>query len=221
MSEIQFNGSSWEIKEALQAFYTPYASYVIQSRALPDARDGLKCGARFIIYSQYKDKLTYNEKRRKAVATINAAMRFSPHGDASILGTAVRLSQDFSLRYPIIEVQGNNGSYVSGDDYAQSRYLEMRGNKIAWEMTNLLAKDTIPEWKMNYTNEEEYPTVLPTKFPYSLVNGNYGIGVACASSVPPHNLKDVCNALTLLIQKPNATFEELTPAPTSTRIRTL
>lgn len=209
MSEIQFEGSSWEIKDALQAFYTPYASYVIQSRALPDARDGLKCGARFIIYSQYKDKLTCKEKRRKAVATVNAAMRFSPHGDASILGTAVRLSQDFSLRYPIIEVQGNNGSYVSGDDYAQSRYLEMRGNEIAWEMTSLLPKDTIDDWKMNYTNEEEYPTVLPTKFPYSLVNGSYGIGVACASSVPPHNLKDVCNALILLINKPEATFEEL------------
>lgn len=209
MSEIQFNGSSWEIKEALQAFYTPYASYVIQSRALPDARDGLKCGARFILYSQYKDKLTCKEKRRKAVATINAAMRFSPHGDASILGTAVRLSQDFSLRYPIIEVQGNNGSYISGDDYSQSRYLEMRGNEIAWEMTNLLAKETIPEWKMNYTNEEQYPIVLPTKFPYSLVNGSYGIGVACASSIPPHNLKDVCNALILLLQKPEATFEEL------------
>ena len=209
MAEIQFDKETWEVSDALQAFYVPYASYVIQTRALPDARDGLKTGARFILYSQFKDKLTYKEKRRKAVATVNAAMRFSPHGDSSILGTAVRMSQDFSLRYPIIEVQGNNGSYLSGDDYSQARYLEMRGNKIAWDMTNLLGKDTIDEWKLNYTEEEEYPTVLPSKFPYSLVNGSYGIGVACASSIPPHNLCDVCEAIVTLIKNPNASFEEI------------
>ena len=209
MAEIQFEGKEWEVSDALQAFYVPYASYVIQTRALPDARDGLKTGARFILYAQYKDKLTCKDKRRKAVATINGAMRYSPHGDASILGTAVRLSQEFSLRYPIIEVQGNNGSYMSGDDYSQARYLEMRGNEIAYEMTELLNKNTIDDWKLNYTEEEEYPTVLPSKFPFSLVNGSFGIGVACSSSVPPHNIKDVAKALEILINNPNATFEEL------------
>lgn len=209
MAEIQFEGKEWEVSDALQAFYVPYASYVIQTRALPDARDGLKTGARFILYAQYKDKLTYKDKRRKAVATINGAMRYSPHGDASILGTAVRLSQEFSLRYPIIEVQGNNGSYMSGDDYSQARYLEMRGNEIAYEMTELLDKNTIDDWKLNYTEEEEYPTVLPSKFPFSLVNGSFGIGVACSSSVPPHNIKDVSKALEILINNPDATFEEL------------
>lgn len=209
MAEIQFEGKEWEVSDALQAFYVPYASYVIQTRALPDARDGLKTGARFILYAQYKDKLTCKDKRRKAVATINGAMRYSPHGDASILGTAVRLSQEFSLRYPIIEVQGNNGSYMSGDDYSQARYLEMRGNEIAYEMTELLNKNTIDDWKLNYTEEEEYPTVLPSKFPFSLVNGSFGIGVACSSSVPPHNIKDVTKALEILINNPNATFEEL------------
>lgn len=209
MAEIQFEGKEWEVSDALQAFYVPYASYVIQTRALPDARDGLKTGARFILYAQYKDKLTCKDKRRKAVATINGAMRYSPHGDASILGTAVRLSQEFSLRYPIIEVQGNNGSYMSGDDYSQARYLEMRGNEIAYEMTELLNKNTINDWKLNYTEEEEYPTVLPSKFPFSLVNGSFGIGVACSSSVPPHNIKDVAKALEILINNPNATFEEL------------
>ena len=209
MAEIQFYNSDWEVSDALQAFYTPYASYVIQTRALPDARDGLKTGARFILYSQYKDKLTYKNKRRKAVATVNAAMRFSPHGDSSILGTAVRMSQDFSLRYPIIEVQGNNGSYLSGDDYSQSRYLEMRGNEIAYDMTYLLEKNTIDKWKMNYTNEEEYPTVLPSKFPFGLVNGSFGIGVACSSSIPPHNLKDVCNAAIKLLNNPDCDFEEI------------
>lgn len=209
MPEIQYYSDNWEVSDALQAFYTPYASYVIQTRALPDARDGLKTGARYILYAQYKDKLTYKNKRRKAVATVNAAMRFSPHGDSSILGTAVRLSQDFSLRYPIIEVQGNNGSYLAGDDYSQARYLEMRGNEIAYDMTSFLEKETIDKWKLNYTEEELYPTVLPSKFPYALVNGSFGIGVACASSIPPHNLNDVCAAAITLINNPNATFEEI------------
>lgn len=209
MSEINFSGKQWEVSDALQAFYIPYSSYVIKTRALPDCRDGLKTGARFILYAQYKDKLTYKEKRRKAVATVNGAMRYSPHGDSSILGTAVRMSQEFSLRYPVIEVQGNNGSYLSGDDYSQARYLEMRGNEIAWSMTEFLKKDTIDTWKLNYTEEEYYPTVLPTIFPYSLVNGSFGIAVACASSIPPHNIGDVCKAIKTLIKNPEATFEEL------------
>lgn len=209
MAEIQFNGKEWEVSDALQAFYVPYASYVIQTRALPDARDGLKTGARFILYAQYKDKLTCKNKRRKAVATVNAAMRFSPHGDSSILGTTVRMSQDFSLRYPVIEIQGNNGSYLCGDDYSQSRYLECRGNEIAYEMTELLDKNTIEEWKLNYLEEEEYPTVLPSRFPYALVNGSFGIGVACASSIPPHNINDVCAAVKVFINNPNCTFEEI------------
>lgn len=119
------------------------------------------------------------------------------------------MSQEFSLRYPVIEVQGNNGSYLSGDDYSQARYLEMRGNEIAYEMTHLLEKDTIEKWKWSYTNEEKYPTYLPSKFPFSLVNGNYGIGVACTSSIPPHNLKDVCRAVIKLIDNPNSTFDDI------------
>lgn len=209
MAEIQFNGTEWEVSDALQAFYTPYASYVVQTRALPDARDGLKTGARFILFAQYKNKLTYKDKKKKAVATVNAAMRFSPHGDSSILGTAVRMSQNFSLRYPIMEVYGNNGSYLSGDDYSQDRYLEMRGGEIAYEMTQLLDKDTIDTWKLNYTQEEEYPTVLPSKFPYALVNGSFGIGVACSSSVPPHCITDVCDAIVKVINDPMVSFEEI------------
>ena len=209
MAEIQFNGTEWEVSDALQAFYTPYASYVVQTRALPDARDGLKTGARFILFAQYKNKLTYKDKKKKAVATVNAAMRFSPHGDSSILGTSVRMSQSFSLRYPIMEVYGNNGSYLSGDDYSQARYLEMRGGEIAYEMTQLLDKNTIDTWKLNYTQEEEYPTVLPSKFPYALVNGSFGIGVACSSSVPPHCITDVCDAVVKVINNPAIPFEEI------------
>lgn len=199
----------YEVSEALSDFYLPFASYVLQTRAIPDARDGLKTGARFILYAQYLDKLTYDKKKRKAVATVGAAMRFSPHGDSSIYGNAVRMSQNFALRYPVIETQGNNGSMLSGDDFSASRYLEMRSGAIANEMTALLNKNTIEKWKLNYTQEELYPTVLPTKFPFSLVNGNTGIGVGCSSSIPQFNLNDVCGAIMKMIDNPNVDFEDI------------
>lgn len=198
-----------EISEALPEFYVPYASYVIQTRALPDARDGLKSGARFILYSQYINKITFKDKRRKGTATKSAAMMFSPHGDASIYGNAVRMSQDFSLRYPLIDTQGNNGSLMHNNDYAADRYLEMRSGEIAEEMTSLLKKDTIDKWKLNYTEEEEYPTYLPTLFPNSLVNGSFGIGVSLASSIPSHNLREVCAALIKMIDNPNISFDDI------------
>lgn len=198
-----------DVTVALPQFYLPYAAYVLQTRALPDARDGLKTGARYILYAQYIDKLTYDKKKKKASATVTAAMRFSPHGDAGIYANAIRMSQNFSLRYPVIEVQGNNGSIIYGDDYSASRYIEMRSNQIANEMTELLNKNTIDLWKLNYTQEEEYPSVLPVKFPFSLVNGNTGIGVGCSSSIPQFNLEEVCNALLKLINNPNSTFEEI------------
>lgn len=201
--------NKFDIKDALPDFYLPFSGYVLQTRAIPDSRDGLKQGARFIIFAQMKHKLVYNKDRRKAVATVNAGMEFSPHGDASVYGTAVRLSQPFSLRYPIIEVKGNNGSLFAGDDYSASRYVEMRSNKIADEMTNLLPKETIDKWKLNYTQEQEYPTVLPTRFPFSLVNGNTGIGVGCSSSIPQFNLREVCDALIKLLYNPEVDFEEI------------
>lgn len=203
------NKESLEISEALPEFYVPYASYVIQTRALPDVRDGLKAGARFILYAQYKNKITYKNKRRKATATKSAAMMYSPHGDASIYGNAVRMSQNFSYRYPLVDTHGNNGSLMHNNDYAADRYLEMRSGKIADEMTGLLQKDTIDKWKLNYTEEEYYPTYLPSVFPNLLVNGNYGIGVSLASSIPPHNLNDVSEALIKYIDNPNISFEEL------------
>lgn len=202
-----------DVSQALQDFYLPYAGYVIQTRALPDARDGLKTGARFIVYSQYLKKITYDKPLKKGVATVSAAMSFSSHGDASIYGNAVRLAQKFSLRYPIIETQGNAGSQVKGTDYAASRYLEMRGSQISNEMTSLLSKDTIPNWKMNYTQEEKYPTVLPTKFPFILTNGSTGIGVGCSSSIPQFNLKEVSTALVKLLNNPNIDFDEIYCAP--------
>lgn len=203
------NISKKDIVSALPEYYLPYAQYVNQTRALPDSRDGLKQGARFILYAQYLNKLTYDKKPRKAVATVSAGMEFSVHGDSSILGTAVRMSQPFSLRYPLIEVKGNNGSQVYGSDvYSQARYLEMFSNKIAGEMFSLLGKETIDKWELNYTQDKEYPTVLPSLFP-NFINGCTGIGVALATSIPQFNLKEICASAIYLLDNPNATFEEL------------
>lgn len=200
---------SLEVSEALPEFYVPYASYVIQTRALPDIKDGLKAGARFILYAQYKNKITYKNKRRKGTATKSAAMMYSPHGDASIYANAVRMSQSFSLRYPLIDTHGNNGSMMNNGDFAADRYLEMRSGKIADEMTKLLPKETVDKWKLNYTEEELYPTYLPSTFPNLLVNGNFGIAVGLSSSIPSHNLNDVSEALIKIIDNPDASFEEV------------
>jgi DNA gyrase subunit A len=198
-----------DVSQALPQFYLPYAQYVLATRALPDARDGLKSGARFILFAQYLKKLNYKNPTKKAGETVSAAMRFNVHGDASIYGNAVRLSQAFSLRYPVIDVQGNNGSIIYGEDYSAMRYLEMRGNQIAYDMTRLLPKETIDDWRWNYSQEEKYPTILPTLFPFSLVNGSSGIGVGCSSSIPQFNLNEVCDALIKLIDDPDCVFEDI------------
>lgn len=198
-----------DVSEALVENYLPFAGYVIQTRSLPDARDGLKTGARYILYAQYKDKITYDKPFKKGVNTVSSAMHFSPHGDASIYGTAVRMAKPFAMRYPLVEAHGNVGNYAYGDNHAAARYLELRSGKIANEMTCLLKKDTVDVWKLNYTQEENYPTVLPTKFPNILVNGNTGIGVGCASSIPQFNLREVVKKLKYALIHPSASFEEL------------
>ena len=198
-----------DVTSALPKYYLPYAQYVNQTRAIPDARDCLKTGTRFILYAQYLEKLTYDKTRRKAVDTESAAMKFSPHGNASILGAAVRLSQPFSMRYPLIYVKGNNGNQIDGAGvFSADRYLEMQSNKLASEMTALLKKDTIEKWEWNYTQDKQYPVVLPSLFP-NFINGCTGIGVGMACSIPQFNLKEVCASATKYLENPNATFEEL------------
>lgn len=198
-----------DVTEALPKYYIPYAKYVNQTRAIPDARDCLKTGTRLLLYAQHWNKLTFDKKITKATNTIAAGMKFSVHGDASIIGTAVRLSQSFSLRYPLIYVRGTNGSQIYGSDtFAAPRYMDMQSNKIASEMTNLLSKETIDDWEWNYTQEEQYPTVFPSIFP-NFVNGCTGIGVAMACSIPQWNLKEVCNSAIKLLDNPNISFEEI------------
>ena len=205
MSNIQ----KMDVTKALPEFYLPYAQYVDQTRALPDARDCLKTGTRFILYAQYLAKLTYDKKARKGVATKSAAMEFSVHGDASIFGTAVRLSQPFSMRYPLVEVVGNNGSQLYGSSvFSADRYLEMRSSKLASEMTALLDKNTIDNWEWNYTREKQYPVVLPSLFP-NFVNGCTGIGVGMATSIPQFNLREVCASAIKLLNNPNLSFDDI------------
>lgn len=209
MSEIQ----KMDVSSALVEYYTPYAKYVAQTRALCDSRDGLKQGARFILYAQYLDKLTYKHKARKAVDTIAASMKFSVHGDAAIIGNAVRMSQPFSMRYPLIYVKGNNGSQIDGSSvFSAPRYLEMFSNEIAGEMLSLLEKETIDTWEWNYTQEKQYPTVLPSIFP-NFINGSIGLGVGISSAIPQWNLKEVCGSAIKLLNNPQASFEELYCAP--------
>lgn len=198
-----------DVVDALPQYYIPYAKYVNQNRSIPDARDCLKTGTRLLLYAQHVNKLTYDKKITKAPNTIAAGMKFSVHGDASIIGTAVRLSQSFSLRYPLVYVRGTNGSQIYGSDtFAAPRYMDMQSNKITSEMTKLLSKDTIENWEWNYTQEEQYPSVFPSLFP-NFVNGCTGLGVGMATSLPQYNLKQVCASAIKFLDNPNSTFEEL------------
>lgn len=202
-----------DVSSALVQYYTPYAKYVAQTRALCDSRDGLKQGARFILYAQYLDKLTHKHKARKAVDTIAASMKFSVHGDNAIIANAVRMSQAFSMRYPLIYVKGNNGSQIDGSSvFSAPRYLEMCSNEIAGEMVSLLEKNTIDTWEWNYTQERQYPTVFPSLFP-NFINGSIGLGVGLSSSIPQWNLVEVCKSAIKLLENPNSSFDSLYCAP--------
>ena len=203
---------SKEIKDAVPEAYLPFSAYVIQTRALPDARDCLKSGGRYILWSQYFNKNTYDKSRRKGVDVVGQAMHWNPHGDAGIWGNVVRFAKPFSMRYTLEDPKGNVGTMTAGDDYASQRYLELRSSELASEFTKLLKKETIDEWKLNFTGEDKYPAVLPTLFP-NFVNGNTGIGVGCISSIPTFNLNEAINSLKILVNNPDASYDEIYIAP--------
>jgi DNA gyrase subunit A len=201
-----------DVVEILPKLYLPFAAYVNQTRALPDARDFLKTGTRYLLYAQYKNKLTYKNKRQKATATVSATMRYNPHGDASIYGTAIRLAQPFSMRYPLEDIQGSAGTYVHGDDFAASRYVEMRSNEIADYMTRLLEKDVIGKWFDSYDGTSSSPEYLPSLFP-QFVNGSFGIGVGMSSSCPQYNLVEICDSVVKLYNNADIAFDDIYCAP--------
>ncbi|MCD7890995.1 MAG: DNA gyrase subunit A [Ruminococcus sp.] len=185
-----------------------YAMSVIVSRALPDVRDGLKPVHRRILYTLYENGLTPEKSYRKCADTVGAVLgRYHPHGDASVYDALVRLAQDFSQRYPLVDGHGNFGS-IDGDGPAAYRYTEAKMAKISLDMLTDINKDTV-DFMPNYDDRLKEPVVLPSRFPNLLVNGSVGIAVGMATNIPPHNLGEVIDALQLLIDNPDCTLEDL------------
>ncbi len=196
------------ISEELKNSYLDYAMSVIISRALPDVRDGLKPVQRRILFAMYEDNLRANAKFRKSATVVGSTLgRYHPHGDIAVYDAIVRMAQDFSLRYPLIEGQGNFGS-LDGDPAAAQRYTECRLSKIAEEMLVDIDKDTV-DFIPNYDGTRQEPCFLPAKIPQLLLNGAMGIAVGMATAIPPHNLTEVTNALIFLVDHPRASIEEI------------
>ena len=194
-------------KRVKQAFIE-YAMSVIVARALPDVRDGMKPGQRRIMYAMYEDHLTSDKPFYKSATTVgNVLGRYHPHGDAAVYGTMVRMAQDFSLRYPLIEGQGNFGS-IDGDGAAAYRYTEARLAKISNELMADLEKEVVP-FGPNFDNRRREPLVLPSRFPNMLVNGSVGIAVGMATNIPPHNMGEVIDGTIYRMENPECTVEEL------------
>lgn len=194
-------------KEVKKSFIE-YSMSVIVSRALPDVRDGMKPGARRILYAMYEDNLTHDKAFRKSATTVgNVLGRYHPHGDAAVYGTMVRMAQPFSLRYPLVEGHGNFGS-VDGDSAAAYRYTEARLSRLADEMMRDIDKDTV-DFVGNFDNRLKEPTVLPSRFPNLLVNGSIGIAVGMATNIPPHNLSEVVDGTIYLMDNPDASLAEI------------
>ena len=188
--------------------YATYAKYVIQDRAIPDVRDGLKPVQRRIIFSMYKSGNTFNKPTKKCAHTVGAVMgTYHPHGDTSIYEALARMSQDWKVRYPLIDFQGNNGS-IDGDSPAAYRYTESRLSELSNELIADIEKKTV-DMQFNFDDTELEPTVLPSRFPNLLVNGTEGIAVALATEIPPHNLREVIEAIIYRIGHKTATVEDL------------
>ena len=203
------------IEEEMRRSYLDYAMSVIVSRALPDARDGLKPVHRRILYSMSENGCDWNKPYRKSARVVGDVMgKYHPHGDQSIYDALVRMAQDFSMRLPLLDGQGNFGS-VDGDPPAAMRYTEVRMAKPAHALLNDIDKDTV-DFQSNYDNSEKEPKVLPAEFPNLLVNGAGGIAVGMATNIPPHNLREVIDACMALMDNPALTIDELmehVPAP--------
>jgi len=196
------------IEEEVKSAYIDYAMSVIAGRAIPDVRDGLKPVQRRILYSMYELGLLPNKPYKKSARVVGETLgKFHPHGDASVYDALVRMAQDFTMRYPLIEGQGNFGS-IDGDPPAAMRYTEARLTKLAVEMLEDIDKNTV-DMMPNFDASLEEPTVLPSKFPNLICNGTTGIAVGLATSIPPHNFTEVAEALKYLAEFPDATIEEL------------
>lgn len=197
-----------EIHDEMKESYINYAMSVIVGRALPDVRDGLKPVHRRILYGMSGLGVTPDKPHKKSARIVGEVMgKYHPHGDSSIYDAMVRMAQDFSIRYMLVDGHGNFGS-VDGDGAAAMRYTEARMTPLALQMLRDIDKDTV-DFMPNFDEEESEPTVLPSRFPNLLVNGSNGIAVGMATSIPPHNLGEIINATVKLIDEPDSTVEDL------------
>ncbi|HEX5413790.1 MAG TPA: DNA gyrase subunit A [Terriglobia bacterium] len=203
------------IEDEMRKSYLDYAMSVIIGRALPDVRDGLKPVHRRILYAMHREGMTSDKRYTKCAGVVGEVIKkYHPHGDSAVYDALVRMAQDFNLRYPLIDGQGNFGS-IDGDPAAAYRYTECRLERLAEELLADIAKDTV-DFVPNFDESTEEPLVLPTRVPNLLINGSDGIAVGMATKIPPHNLSEVINATILLIDKPTATLDEvlqLVPGP--------
>ncbi len=197
-----------DIEKEVKKSFLEYSMSVIVSRALPDIRDGLKPVHRRILYALYDQGMTHDKPHKKSANIVGEVMgKYHPHGDQAIYQTMVKMAQKFSLRYPLIDGHGNFGS-IDGDAAAAMRYTESRMSQMASEMLKDIDKETI-DWRPNYDDTREGPQVLPARVPNLLINGSAGIAVGMATNIPPHNLNEVADAITILIDQPDISIEEL------------
>ena len=197
-----------ELVSEMQNSYIDYAMSVIVGRALPDVRDGLKPVHRRILYAMYEDGLTADKPYKKSATCVGDVLgRYHPHGDSSVYDAMVRLAQNFSMRYMLVDGHGNFGS-VDGDPPAAYRYTEARMSKISNEMLRDIDKDTV-NWDPNFDESRKEPRVLPCRFPNLLVNGSSGIAVGMATNIPPHNLREVIDACVCVLDNPEADLSDL------------
>ena len=196
------------LEEIVSQRYARYSKYIIQDRALPDARDGLKPVQRRILFAMFKLGMFANKPYKKSARIVGDVIgKYHPHGDSSVYEAMVRLSQDFKMLLPLIDMHGNNGS-IDGDPAAAMRYTETRLSKYAEFLLQDLNKKTVG-FVPNFDDEEYEPTVLPAKFPNLLVNGSSGISAGYATEIPPHNIDEVIDAVIYLIDHPDASISDL------------
>jgi DNA gyrase subunit A len=196
------------LEDEMKSAYLDYTMSVIIGRALPDARDGLKPVHRRVLYAMHELGLASNKQHRKSARVVGDVLgKYHPHGDSAVYDTMVRMAQDFALRYPLVDGQGNWGS-VDGDSAAAMRYTEARMTKVAEDILEDIDKDTVA-WQDNFDASVKEPVVLPSKIPNLLVNGSAGIAVGMATNIPPHNMHEVCSAITAVIDNKQLTFNEL------------
>ena len=203
-----------DIKPIIENSFNQYAGAVLQSRALIDSRDCIKPSARQIFYSMLQRKLTHDKPHKKTANAVGMAMAdYYIHGDSSCVGVIMRAGQDFSMRYPLIDIKGNMGSLAESGNWAADRYTESRTSALMDGIFSDIDKNTIDDWRDNYDNTKQYPGVLPSKGYYNICNGSFGIGVGMSSSIPQFNLREVNKALETLLLNPTVSDDEIIPMP--------